>query len=46
VILGLCSQSTFEQSLEKAKRRVEREKKAKIKEEKLKAASEVSKEIS
>ena len=42
----LCSQSTFEQSLEKAKRRVEREKKAKIKEEKLKAASEVSKEIS
>jgi len=36
VILGLCAQSTFEKSLEKAKRRVEREKKAKIKEEKLK----------
>ena len=36
VILGLCSQSAFEKSLEKAKRRVEREKKAKIKEEKLK----------
>jgi len=37
VILGLCSQNTFEKSLEKAKRRVEREKKAKIKDEKLKA---------
>jgi len=37
VILGLCSQDTFEKSLEKAKRRVEREKKAKIKDEKLKA---------
>jgi hypothetical protein len=46
VILGLCSQDVFEQSLEKAKRRVEREKKAKIKEEKLKAAKEVSKENS
>jgi len=46
VILGLCSQSTFEQSLEKAKRRVEREKKAKIKEEKLKAVAEASKESS
>ena len=33
VILGLCSQNIFEKSLEKAKRRVEREKKAKIKEE-------------
>jgi len=46
VILGLCSQDTFEKSLGKAKRRVEREKKAKIKEEKLKAAAEVSKENS
>ena len=46
VILGLCSQSTFEKSLEKAKRRVEREKKAKIKEEKLKTTPEVSKENS
>ena len=46
VILGLCSQNIFEKSLEKAKRRVEREKKAKIKEEKLKAAKEVSKENS
>jgi hypothetical protein len=46
VILGLCSQDTFEKSLEKAKRRVEREKKAKIKEEKLKATIEVSKENS
>ena len=46
VILGLCSQDIFEKSLEKAKRRVEREKKAKIKEEKLKATTEVSKENS
>ena len=46
VILGLCSQDIFEKSLEKAKRRVEREKKAKIKEEKLKATIEVSKENS
>jgi len=46
VILGLCSQSTFEKSLEKAKRRVEREKKAKIKEEKLKAVAEANKESS
>ncbi len=46
VILGLCSQSTFEKSLEKAKRRVEREKKAKNKEEKLKASTEVNKENS
>ena len=46
VILGLCSQSTFEKSLEKAKRRVEREKKAKIKEEKMKVAAQVSEEIS
>ena len=46
VILGLCSQDVFEKSLEKAKRRVEREKKAKIKQEKLKAITEVSKENS
>ena len=46
VILGLCSQSTFEKSLEKAKRRVEREKKAKVKAEKLKAATQVSVENS
>ena len=36
VILALCSQETFEKALQKAKRRVEREKKAKLKEEKLK----------
>jgi len=46
VILGLCSQEIFEKSLEKAKRRVEREKKAKIKEEKLKASHEPSVEQS
>ena len=46
VILGLCSQNTFEKSLEKAKRRVEREKKAKIKEEKLKATTQVAEKIS
>ena len=34
VILALCSQETFEKSLEKAKRRVEREKKAKLRDEK------------
>ena len=34
VILALCSQSNFEKALEKAKRRVVREKKAKLKEEK------------
>jgi hypothetical protein len=34
VILALCSQEVFEKSLEKAKRRIEREKKAKIREEK------------
>jgi len=36
VILGLCSQDVFEKSLEKAKKRVEREKKAKVKADKLK----------
>ena len=40
VILGLCSQEIFEKSLEKAKRRIEREKKAKIKEEKLKSTTQ------
>jgi hypothetical protein len=40
VILGLCTQDIFEKSLEKAKRRVEREKKAKIKKDKLKVSQE------
>ena len=41
VILSLCTQEIFQKTLEKAKRRVEREKKAKIKEEKkAQAASE------
>ena len=35
VILALCSQNNFEKALQKAKRRIEREKKLKIKEEKL-----------
>ena len=34
VILALCTQDTFQKALDKAKRRVEREKKAKIREEK------------
>jgi hypothetical protein len=34
VILALCTQETFQKSLEKAKRRIGREKKAKIREEK------------
>ena len=34
VILALCTQEAFKKSLDKAKRRVEREKKAKIREEK------------
>ena len=34
VILALCTQDIFQKALEKAKRRVEREKKAKIREEK------------
>ena len=34
VILALCTQDTYQKSLDKAKRRVEREKKAKIREEK------------
>ena len=44
VILGLCSQDVFEKSLEKMKKRVEREKKAKIKEERLKASQTTSTE--
>jgi hypothetical protein len=46
VILGLCSQDIFEASLEKAKRRIQREKKAKIKEEKIKASQETATEKS
>ena len=46
VILGLCSQDVFENSLEKAKKRVERDKKAKVKAEKLKASKEPSVEQS
>jgi uncharacterized protein len=46
VILGLCSQEIFEKSLEKAKRRIVREKKAKIREEKLKATAQINKENS
>ena len=34
VILALCTQEIFQKALDKAKRRVEREKKAKIREEK------------
>ena len=34
VILSLCTQGAFQQALKKAQRRVERERKAKIKEEK------------
>ena len=34
VILALCSQDVFQKALDKAKRRVEREKKAKLREEK------------
>ena len=41
VILALCSQQNFEKALEKAKRRVEREKKAKIREEKKAQAASV-----
>ena len=43
VILSLCTQDTFQKALDKAKRRVEREKKAKIREEKkLKKLNEVT----
>ena len=41
VILSLCSQDTFQKALDKAKRRVEREKKAKIKEEKKAQAASI-----
>jgi len=44
VVLGLCSQSTFVKYLENAKRKAEREKKIKIKQEKLKTSLEASKE--
>ena len=46
VILGLCSQDVFENSLEKAKKRVERDKKAKIKEGKLKSSQDAATEQS
>ena len=41
VILALCTQEAFQKSLDKAKRRVEREKKAKIREEKKAQAASV-----
>ena len=41
VILALCTQESFQKSLDKAKRRVEREKKAKIREEKKAQAASV-----
>ena len=41
VILALCTQEAFQKSLEKAKRRIEREKKAKIREEKKAQAASV-----
>ena len=40
VILALCTQDIFQKALDKAKRRVEREKKIKIREEKKKANNE------
>jgi hypothetical protein len=44
VILGLCSQEIFEKALGKANRRIEREKKALAKQEKLKASLQSSQE--
>ena len=44
VILGLCSQEIFEKTLGKANRRIEREKKALAREEKLKASAQSSQE--
>ena len=41
VILALCTQEAFQKSLEKAKRRIEREKKAKLREEKKAQAASV-----
>ena len=43
VILALCTQQNFEKTLEKAKRRVEREKKIKLREEKKKNVNEEEK---
>ena len=40
VILALCSQDIYEKALAKAKRRIEREKKAKLKQEKLEGQNE------
>ena len=40
VILALCTQDIFEKALAKTKRRIEREKKAKLKEEKLQNKNE------
>ena len=40
VILALCTQELYQKALDKAKRRVEREKKAKLKEKKIQEASE------
>ena len=44
VILGLCSQEIFEKALGKANRRIEKEKKALAREEKLKASAQSSQE--
>ena len=44
VILGLCSQEIFEKALGKANRRIEREKKALAREEKLKASAQSNQE--
>jgi len=44
VILGLCSQEIFEKALGKANRRIEREKKALAREEKLKPSAQSSQE--
>ena len=41
VILALCTQENFQKAIEKAKRRVEREKKAKIREEKKAQAASI-----
>ena len=44
MILGLCSQLQFQKAIEKADRRVKREKKLKEKEKKLKEQEEVKPE--
>ena len=41
VILALCTQENFQKALDKAKRRVEREKKAKLREEKMRLKDKV-----